>query len=84
MQATTPHEDRSLLLGEPADSQFPDDIEHWLRVYRELVDAIGEILEQMPTEAGEPPYGLQLRTRYEELVRGLEHWTDRAPQLSVL
>jgi hypothetical protein len=55
-----------------------------LHVYRELVDAIGEILQQMPPQAAEPPYRPQLRIRYEELVRGLEYWTDRAPQVRVL
>lgn len=84
MQATTPREDRSLLFGEPSESSLPDDVEHWMRVYRELVDAVGEMLEQMPTQAAEAPYRRKLQTRYEEFVRGLAYWTDRAPQLKLL
>jgi hypothetical protein len=63
MQATTSRENRSLLFGEPSESPLPDDVEHWLLVYRELVDAIGAMLELTPTRAAEPPYRRQLRTR---------------------
>jgi hypothetical protein len=84
MQAATPREVRRLLSGEPAESRLPDDIQHWLLVYRELEAAVGEMLERMPTDAAEPPYRRRLRTRHEELVCGLRYWTDQAPQLRVL
>lgn len=58
-----------LLPGEPADSGYPDDVQHWVAVYEELT---GFVLQAE----------LDLPQRLERCRTRLEHWRRRHEELS--
>lgn len=78
METKAPLEHRCRLSREPVEGVLPDDIEHWRSVYQELLTAIDEMLAR-PDGASASPDGRDiLRSRREELARGLEHWRTAA------
>lgn len=58
-----------LLPGEPADSSYPDDVQHWVAVYEELTGFVRQA-------------ELDLSRRLDSYLRRLEHWRRRHDELA--
>jgi hypothetical protein len=83
-----------LLEGEDPDSQDPQDIRHWLKVYKELVDfkerliatAVESLHEGIESEASREIASTDLVTLRAELQRlrdRLDFWERKAQKLGV-
>ncbi|MGH7775624.1 MAG: hypothetical protein ACREPI_00390 [Candidatus Dormibacterales bacterium] len=63
--------------GEHPDSPYPEDAEHWVRVYEQLLQGAEALLVAgwSPEGAGAPD---ELRTRAARYRRRLRYWKRRA------
>ena len=71
------------LPGEPEDSEYLDDAEHWRFVLEQLIATMDEFLGRPPAHAREAEARRALEARREYLATRLAFWTNREQRLRV-